>query len=264
MRLLTADCIVLSVTDLHDRDRIVSFLTADHGRKRGVAQGARTRHSRFGGQLQSLARTRMTWFEKDGRDLVRIREAALERPARGLDDLEGILLGQYMAEHMEHFAQVDEESEHFLRLLDSTLRAIGGGVHLGLAARYFEAWVLRLTGIFPAPWACPECGSSLDGGAVLPHDGGGVVCRRCAPAGLAVPPEAVQFLRVIGRTRLTDLAASPPAPWLLDRVEEICGRVRRGFLQQELKSYRVMRDTLAGLAPAGPPSGDARREETDE
>ena len=40
---------------LHDRDRIVTFLTREYGKKRGVARGARVKHSRFGGQLQPLA-----------------------------------------------------------------------------------------------------------------------------------------------------------------------------------------------------------------
>lgn len=265
MRLLTADSIVLAVTDLHDRDRIVSFLTAEHGRRRGVARGARTRHSRFGSYLQPLSRSRITWFEKEGRELVRIREVSLERPARHLhEDLEGLLLGSYLAEHIEHFAQEDEDTSLLFRLLDSTLLALEAGVDRDLAARYFEAWVLRLTGIFPSPVECPACGASLEAGAVLPHEGEGIVCPRCGGAGLSIGPEVVGFLRRIGRENLSGLSAAPPGPGILGRVEELCGRVRRSFLQQELRSYGVMRDTLAALPCAGGGGVEPKRRETDE
>jgi len=52
MRILTAAALVLDVFDLHERDRIVAYLTAEHGQRRGVARGARTKFSRFAGQLQ--------------------------------------------------------------------------------------------------------------------------------------------------------------------------------------------------------------------
>jgi len=43
MRLFTAEALILDVFDLHDRDRIVTFLTREQGKKKGVAQGARTK-----------------------------------------------------------------------------------------------------------------------------------------------------------------------------------------------------------------------------
>ena len=56
MRSLSAEALLLDVFDLQERDRIVSFLTAQWGKKRGVARGARAKYSRFSGQLQPLAK----------------------------------------------------------------------------------------------------------------------------------------------------------------------------------------------------------------
>src|SRR4051794_30218333 len=156
--------------DLHDRDRIVTFLTREFGKKRGVARGARTKHSRFGGQLQLLAKVQVTWFEKEGQDLARLSAVELVRPAGPLlADLDGILTGSYLADHMLEFAQENEASAHLYRLLDSTVEALLAEVDRDLAARYFEAWVLRLSGIFPTPNACPLCGNPFPAaGAVLP------------------------------------------------------------------------------------------------
>src|SRR6266496_1260972 len=96
MGLQTTEALILDVRDLHDRDRIVTFLTREFGKKKGVAKGARLKHSRFGGQLQPLAKVQVTWFEKEGSELGRISSVDLVRPAHRLQsDLEGILLGSY-------------------------------------------------------------------------------------------------------------------------------------------------------------------------
>ncbi len=44
------------------------------------------------------------------------------------------------------------------------------------------------------------------------------------------------------------MAERPPAPAVLAEVEEVAGRIRRHFLQGEIRSYQVLRRTLAGLA----------------
>jgi DNA repair protein RecO (recombination protein O) len=271
MRRLSAEAIVLDVVDLHERDRIVTLLTAPYGKVRGVARGARRKYSRFSGQLQPLAKVRVTWFEREGRELVRISDADLVRPAARLQStLEGILLAGYLADHMLEFAQENEASEHLYRLLDSTLEALAAGVEQNLAARYFEVWVLRLAGIFPPPRECPLCGRPFAGGAVLPPSGEALTCADCAgeaPGGLTVPPAVMDFLRRSAGENLPRMAqgaltggaltggaltggaltGGAPAGETLAAVEELCGRIRRPFLGRELRSYEVMKRTLRGL-----------------
>jgi DNA repair protein RecO (recombination protein O) len=250
----STEALILDVRDLQDADRIVTLLTPAAGKKRGVARGARRPHSRYAGQLQPLAKVRVTWFEKEGRDLVRISGVDLLRPAAPLQtDLDGILLGSYLADHMLEFVQENEPTDRGFRLLDSTLEALLAGVDRDIAARYFEAWVLRLTGIFPPPTECPSCGRPFpSAGARVPPGGEGLVCADCASAagggagGLEVGPEELDFLRRIGGTSLAGVAARPPAPGTLRRVEGLCARIRREFLQHELRSYDVIQRTREG------------------
>ena len=80
---------------------------------------------------------------------------------------------------------------------------------------------------------------------------------RCAPSGwkagdggrsgYIARPETLEFLRRIGREPLPALAESPPSVRVLREVEEICVRVRRHFLQHELRSYEVIQKTRASL-----------------
>ena len=250
MGLETSQAILLDVMPLHEQDRIAVFLTPERGKVRGVARGARRKYSRFAGQLAPLAKVNLTWFEKPGAELVRISSVDLVRTADRLQqDLEGILLGAYLADHLLEFAQENEDCVLLYRLLDSTIEALLEGVDRPLAARYFESWVLRLSGIFPSPWECPDCGREMERG-VLSQGGDGLMCSDCgagAPGGLSVSAAAIGFLREISGTKLRAMGESPPPESVLEEVEEVCGRVRRAFLQRELKSLRVMRETLAGL-----------------
>jgi len=257
MDLQTAEALVLDVVDLHEYDRIVTFLTRWQGKKRGVTQGARRKFSRFGGQIQPLAKVSVTWHEKEGRDLARITAVELIRPADALlSDLEGLLLSAYLRDHMLEFAQEDEPGDKMYRLLDATTEALLAGVDRDLATRYFEGWVLRLAGIFPAPYLCPECDRQMaDLGAVLPPDSEGLVCRDCAGSGgVAVPRDVLLFLLRISGESLPEMAKAAPTLATLEKVDKLCAAVRRRFLQHELKSYQVIRETLDGLEKVSAPT----------
>lgn len=252
MQILTGEAILLDVRELHEHDRIVTFLSRNAGKKRGVARGSRRKYSRFAGQLQPLAQCRVSWFEKEGSELVRITDVDLIRPATALQsDLESILLGSYLADQMNTFAPDSEVDDPLYRLLDSTLDALLAGIDQDLAARYFETWILRLTGIFPAPAACPSCGRPLAGhAAILPGTGEGLLCQQCGAevdAGRRVSAEAVSLLTRMGSESLPRMGESPVAPELLREVERIARSVRRNFLQHELRSYEVMKKTLSSV-----------------
>lgn len=249
MQLFTSEAILLDVFDLGEYDRIVSFLTPEYGKLKGVAKGARRKYSRFAGQLQPLAKIEVTWLFKEGRELVRLSGLDLLRSIEPLHrDLETLLTGGYIADHVIEFAQENEESRRLYRLLDSTIEAMLLGIDLSLVTRYFEVWVLRLAGVFPVPVECHRCGESiLDNGAALPRNGEALVCRNChqgAEEELVSP----EVLAVLLRTRfesLRQMAGAAPDATALAGVEAICRSVRRNFLQRELRSYRVLRQTLA-------------------
>jgi len=248
------EAFLLEVADLQEADRVVTFLTRDHGKKRGAARGAKRRFSRFAGELQPLARVRVSWLEKEGRELVRIASIEHQKaPKRLAATLEGILAAAYVGESAATFAPEDEPAERAFRLLAATVDALEGGVDREVVLRYFESWLLRLAGIFPPPDACPSCGEPFEGGAVLASSGESLLCRRCAGengGGQPVSAAAIEFWRRIGRESPTALAERPPAPSTLAEVEEVTSRIRRHFLQGEIRSYLVLRRTLAGLERA--------------
>lgn len=249
MEFSSSDAILLDVRELGEVDRLVVFLSRLRGKKRGVAKAARRKYSRFAGQLQPLARCRIGWVEREGAELVRIRELELTATSVRLQrDLEGILIGSYLADQVDALAPENQADDPLFRLLESTLGALEGGIDRDLATRYFEVWVLRLSGVFPAPEICPGCGGELTD-PVLPRGGEGLVCGTCAAGRgveVALSPEAVELLRAIGKHSLPAterLGVATQAA--LRQLEAVAAGIRRHFLERELRSYEVMKRTLA-------------------
>ncbi len=77
MPVFESEAIVLRSFPLGESDRLVSFLSRDHGRLRGVASGARRTKSRFGSTLEPLSYVRIWFYQRETRDLVRISQTDL-------------------------------------------------------------------------------------------------------------------------------------------------------------------------------------------
>jgi DNA repair protein RecO (recombination protein O) len=70
MPIRESEALVLHSYPLGEADRLVSFLSRNMGRVRGVAAGARRTKSRFGSTLERLSYIRIWFFERETRDLV--------------------------------------------------------------------------------------------------------------------------------------------------------------------------------------------------
>src|SRR5215831_13719951 len=72
MALHTTDAYVLRTYSLAEADKICVFLTREMGKVRGVAHGARKMKSRFGSALELFTEVSLTFFQREGRELVSI------------------------------------------------------------------------------------------------------------------------------------------------------------------------------------------------
>ena len=147
MPLHTADALVLRTYKLGEADRIVVFLTADRGKRRGVARGARRPRSRFGGSLEPLTRVRTTYFENERRELVRLRQVEPLSSPLTSGSAEALLHVSYFAELIDEWAPEADPNDRLFRLGAAVAEALAGGAPVQPLARYFEYWLLRLQGV---------------------------------------------------------------------------------------------------------------------
>lgn len=152
MPLLTSESIVLRTYPLREADLIVNFFTRDQGKLRGVARRARRPKSGFGSSLERLTHSRISYFQKETRELVNIGDSEILNSQFSLasDYAAGVAL-DYMAELADHLLPPHEVNERFFRLMLAMLAHLRE--HRGQGAWpvvfYFTLWAVRLAGFLP-------------------------------------------------------------------------------------------------------------------
>jgi len=162
MALHQSDSIILKTYPLGEADRIVAFFSRDFGKVRGVANGARKMKNRFGASLEPLAHSRLQFFEKENRDLVRIQSAdLLDSPMKLFQDYDRAVCAGHLIDLVDRFLPEREPQDAVFRLVRMTVRALAQECPLEFAACYFEVWMLRLAGVFPDLFVCSACSRPL-------------------------------------------------------------------------------------------------------
>jgi DNA repair protein RecO (recombination protein O) len=147
-----SEALVLRTYPLKEADLVVSFLTRDQGKLRGVAKRARRPKSSFGSGLERLSHVRMYYFQRETRELVNLDSCDLIRSQFHLSaDYEAGVVLDYLAEVTEQLLPAAEPNERFFRLLVAVLEHLRVEPSRGLwpVVAYFILWAVRLSGILP-------------------------------------------------------------------------------------------------------------------
>ena len=218
MKVHSSDALVLRTYRYGEADRIVVFLTIDHGKKRGVAKNASKSRKRFGGALESLTRGRAHYVEREGRDLVRLdriepkRSPMQSSTAFEADPASVLAHASYFAELLDEWSPDNAANERLFRLGAGVGDALGRGGSMEALARYFEFWLLRLEGVYPA---IEDIDLSSEAQAFL------TTARRMTPRQVIKHPAGRKALRELERAHQKMISM---------------------HLEKELKSARIVRE----------------------
>ena len=203
MKRIDTEAFALRSYNLDEASRIVVCLTPEHGIIRGVATGARRMKSQFGASFEPFTLIRLSYYEKEGRELMSIRSADIEKSFFGLagDERISTALGRFGRLLME-FAAPAEPNDVLFRMVKACLFAVEkNGERVPLAALYFEIWLLKLMGFMPDWTECGECGAALDPGPAWLESELKVSCAKCKTGrGLAVSTSVLSLLRAARRS----------------------------------------------------------------
>jgi DNA repair protein RecO (recombination protein O) len=213
MGLGETEAIVLRTYKLAEADKITVFLSQNSGVMRGVARGARRLKSKFGAALEPFTLVSLSYFEKEGQELVSIRQADILRSYFELStNTEVVLALEYIGGLILEFIPPHEPNEKVFRMIRACLEALASAPeNLRHITRYSEVWLLKLSGFLPDLRACVHCKSHLgvDGRKVYLGTDGGLRCEACAhKLDLALSVEATSHLRATQRLAPGDWAHS--------------------------------------------------------
>ena len=152
MAAIVSESITLRTYPFGESDLVVSFFTRDKGKLRGVAKRARKPKSPFGAGLERLCCSRMTYYQRENRELVTLSGCEIvHSPFSLAGDYAAALVLDFIAEVSEHLLPPASADERFYRLILSVTthleRQKEEAVWRSLV--YFAFWAVRLSGFLP-------------------------------------------------------------------------------------------------------------------
>lgn len=145
-----SESFILRTYPFREGDLIVSFLTRDQGKLRGVARRARRPKSPFGAGLERLSHVRMAYYLRENAELASLSSCETIESGFGVQaGYEGSLVLDYLTEVSEHLLPPHEPNERFFRLLGSAIDYLRQGGEAWTAVDYFTLWAVRLSGVLP-------------------------------------------------------------------------------------------------------------------
>ena len=163
MGLVETESLILKSYALAEADKIIVCLTRSQGIVRAVAKGAKRLKSRFGGGLEPFSVVDLTFYQKEERELVSIREIELKKSF--FEKASNPLFLQkfsYLTDILIGFVPPHEPNEKLYRMVKICLEtAAENPEKLDIVVFYFEIWLLRLAGYLPSWNKCDRCQREL-------------------------------------------------------------------------------------------------------
>jgi len=232
--------IILHHTDYGEADRIVTFLTPEHGRLKGFARAARRSRKRFGAALEPFAAVQMHWTARSGGDLISLQGADLVTLRSGLRrNLETLTLAGYGCELTEVLFDESGSCVDVFLLLQAFLDHLDGMGYSLEARLLLEVRMLSLAGYMPHLQHCAECFEPLpDGLVAFSAAAGGSLCPGCAGGRdlLVVDRLTLGTFGRILQTPLTRFADFKLSPRSRQEGRALLGDALRCHLHKPLKS----------------------------
>jgi DNA repair protein RecO (recombination protein O) len=214
------EAIVLRTWPFEEADLLVSLLTRQQGRIKGVARHAMRSRRRFGGALEPMTYVRASYAEKPKQELVRLDAfEILWSPLKEPIDYERTAALELVAEVLEEVLPEQAPEDAVFRLALAVIEQMQVG-RVWMPVTYFALWISRLMGWMPALGHCVACGLDLRGGTVWWSPAAdGVTCvddKRGGSAALSIG-SVVEAQRMF-RTPVEELATEE---WPRGRVSDL-------------------------------------------
>ena len=241
-----AEAVVLRTWPIHEADLIVSLLTRDQGKIKGVAKAASKSRRRFGGALEPMTHVLANYTEKPRQELVRLDSFEIvSSPLSSSVDYTRAAALAFYAEVLEEILPDHDPHDAVFRLLLAVLdHTKTGGIWMPVT--YFGLWITRLMGWMPDVLHCTVGGEAFGGRPAYWHaHADGLVCvahKRLASSTLS--PESLTLASRIFRQ---PIAAFAGEDWPRGRAADL-----RRFAIQGLERHLERRLTTAvALAKLG-------------
>jgi DNA repair protein RecO (recombination protein O) len=241
------EAVVLRHYPLGDSDRIIVWFGPRLGKVRTAAHGVKRPKSRMSGSLEPLNHVQISFYAREGHELGRIQHAELIHSYSGKSSsLNHLFSCTYFVELIHIVAQESQPNPVLFRLLLASLKAAEKKVPIPPLLRYFETWILKISGLYPNYDYCSDCGKYVnDLGFFARMQDGLARCSTCAGRNdIFVGPEASRTLQAIWTHSPEDFSNLPAGAETFEQIEKLTQGLLGMQIDVPLKSYRILKQAL--------------------
>lgn len=188
MQHFSADALILNAVDRGDNDRLLTVLTAQHGRFYAILKGAHSMHRRQAAATEPYTYSNIEFYEKGGVKWVKTA-SAIETFEGFRFDMEKLFLAAYFCEVA---AELSDERQPAGEILPLTLNALymlaKEGAEIARIKGAFEMRAACVAGFTPELASCRTCGCPADKDGYLDVMNGAFLCAPCLSKRQALAP----------------------------------------------------------------------------
>jgi len=182
MPLYKTQAIALKSINLSESDRLITFLTENHGKIKCVAKGARKVKNQFWGSLEPMSQVNLIYFGKENQNLYRLNQADIIDSFLTIrEDFEKIYKGIYFLELIDSIILEGHQDRRIFKLLQQSLYALRQQSELDSLIRLFEIRLLSLSGYKPQMDHCVIC-KTVSENSIFKFSfiQNGILCMNCS------------------------------------------------------------------------------------
>ena len=245
-----------------ESDKIVTFFTEQLGKIRGIAKGARRSQKRFQNALGLFSHLRLSFFEREGMDLVRVESCDILHSFPGIrEHLKKSFYGAYFLELVSEMAGEREANREAYRHLLSFLGDLEVSEPAEEQLRTFEIRMLSLFGYRPSLKRCDGCKKGWEDFTKVSTlffslEKGALLCQNCAKMWNNLVPLSLGTARLIegiSQAELEKIHRLKFTPQALSESRALLPKFITYHVGKELKSLKTLKkltNSLVGTDPS--------------
>jgi DNA repair protein RecO (recombination protein O) len=238
-RTYRTEAVVIRRSDFGEADRLLTLFSADRGKTRAIAKGARKPQSRKTGHVELFMRSK--FLVAEGRDLDIVTQAeTVETYAALREDLVRATYAGYAVELLDRFTVDDDPHRDIYDLLTLALETLAATDDPLLLARYYELRLLSLTGFQPRLFNCVSCGEAIsEQDQFFSAELGGLLCPACGhvdPRAQPITAAAIKVMRYLQTRPWPTVSQLRLRPAVLHEIERVLYDYLTHILERNLKS----------------------------
>lgn len=240
--------IVLRTLDYGESDRIVTFYTADFGKIKGIAKGARRSQRRFANTLEPFSCSTILFSRRGDASLAFLENSdIIDHYTAIRADLEKTLLASYLVDLADQFTLEGKVNTELFALIQNFLKLMNGGPVSDVMMRFFEMRLLKYSGYEPVLDRCTVCQRPIEEAVAcrFSFHAGGVSCNSCYTESFDCLPVSLGTVKTLLMGKDMDITKIHRLSLSLQSAEE-SKRLLAGFIRhllgKELKSAHVLNE----------------------